>query len=83
MGRLRSYVGSYWRWLGVRLRLSPPGRVFFTVVLVAAIAAFIEARAHGAHEGGAPVVVLTLALVGVIALDVVGRGAVAALRRLI
>src|SRR4051794_12715794 len=27
-------LGSYWRWLGHRLRLSHPGRVLFTVALL-------------------------------------------------
>ena len=73
MARIR----SYWRWLGHRLWLSPPGRVVFTVALIVAIAGFVDARAHGDREGGAPLVVLTLVLIGVVTLDAVGRGAVA------
>jgi hypothetical protein len=79
MARLR----SYWRWLGHRLRLSQPGRVFFTAALLVGVAAIAFARAHGDREGGAPLVVLALVLAGVIALDAVGRGVVAVVRRLI
>jgi hypothetical protein len=74
---------SYWSWLGHRLRLSRPGRVFFTVALLVGVAAIADAQAHGAREGGAPLVVLTLLLVGVVTLDAVGRGVVAGVRRLI
>jgi hypothetical protein len=42
----------------------------------------VVARAHGDREGGAPLVVLALLLTGVVALDAVGRGVVALLRRL-
>ena len=42
----------------------------------------VVARIHGDREGGAPLVVLTLLLVGVVALDAVGRGVVAVVRRL-
>lgn len=38
----------------------------------------VFARADGDREGGAPLVVLALALAGVVVLDAVGRGAVAA-----
>jgi hypothetical protein len=76
-------VRSYWRWLGHRLRLSQPGRVFFTVALLVGIAGMVDARAHGDREGGAPLVVLALVLVGVVTLDAVGRGVVAVVRRLI
>ena len=79
MTRLR----SYWRWLGRRLWLSQPGRVLFTVALLVGVVEMVVARAHGDREGGAPLVVLTLVLAGVVALDAVGRGAVAAIRRLI
>src|ERR1700751_2953681 len=68
---------SYWRWLGQRLRLSQPGRVIFTVSLLAGVAAMVVARAHGDREGGAPLVVLALVVAGVVALDAVGRGVVA------
>ena len=76
-------VRSYWRWLGHRLRLSQPGRVFFTVALLVGVAGIVVARAHGDREGGAPVVVFALLLVGVVTLDAVGRGVVAVVRRLI
>ena len=35
---------SYWRWLGHRLRLSHPGRVFFTVALLVGVAGIVDAR---------------------------------------
>jgi hypothetical protein len=76
-------VRSYWRWLGHRLRLSRPGRVLFTAAILVCVAGFVDARAHGAREGGAPLVVLALVLVGVVTLDAVGRGVVAVVRRLI
>ena len=79
MARLR----SYWRWLGHRLRLSQPGRVFFTVAVLVGVAGIVVARAHGDREGGAPLVVFALLLIGVVTLDAVGRGVVAAVRRLI
>ena len=77
MARLR----SYWRWLGHRLRLSRPGRVLFTVALLAGVVGIVVARAHGDREGGAPLVMLALLLLGVVALDAVGRGVVAVVRR--
>ena len=73
---------SYWSWLGRRLRLSRPGRVFFTGALLVGLAAIAVARAQGAREGGAPLVVLALLLAGVVTLDAVGRGVVAVVRRL-
>ena len=73
-------LGSYWRWLGHRLRLSQPGRVVFTVALLVGVAGIAVARAHGDREGGAPLVMLALLLVGVVTLDAVGRGAVAVFR---
>jgi hypothetical protein len=75
-------LGSYWRWLGRRLRLSQPGRVVFTVALLAGVVEIGVARAHGDREGGAPVVVLGLLLIGVVMLDAVGRGVVGVVRRL-
>ena len=75
-------LGSYWRWLGRRLRLSQPGRVFFTVALLVGVAEMVVARAHGDREGGAPLVVLALLLAGVVTLDAVGRGVFALVRRL-
>jgi hypothetical protein len=56
--------------------------VLFSVALLAGVAAMIVARAHGDREGGAPLVVLALLLAGVVALDAVGRGVVALVRRL-
>ncbi len=79
MTRLR----SYWRWLGHRLRLSQLGRVFFTGALLIGAAAMVVARLQGDREGGAPLVMLTLLLIGVVALDAVGRGVVAVVRRLV
>jgi isopentenyl diphosphate isomerase/L-lactate dehydrogenase-like FMN-dependent dehydrogenase len=57
--------------------------VFFTVALLVGVAGIVVSRAHGDREGGAPLVVLTLLLAGVITLDAVGRGVVALVRRLI
>jgi hypothetical protein len=74
---------SYWRSLGHRLRLSQPGRVFFTAALLVGGAAIVFGRTHGDREGGAPLVVLALVLAGVVALDAGGRGVVAVVRRLI
>ena len=78
-----SRLGSYWTWLGHRLRLSQPGRVLFTVALLVGGAEMVVARAHGDREGGAPLVVLALLLVGVVTLDAVARGVAALFRRLI
>ncbi len=52
-------LGSYWTWLGHRLRLSQPGRVLFTVALLVAVVEMVVARAHGDREGGAPLVVVS------------------------
>ena len=57
--------------------------MFFTVALLVGVAAIVDARAHGAREGGAPVVVFALLLIGVVTLDAVGRGIVAVVRRFI
>jgi hypothetical protein len=70
----------YWAWLGHRLRLSHAGRVLFTVALLLAVAEMAIARLHGDREGGAPLVVLTLLLLGVIVFDAVGRGVVSVVR---
>ena len=75
-------VRGYWRWLGRRLWLSQPGRVVFTVALLVAVAGIADSRAHGDREGGAPLVMLTLLLIGVVTLDAFGRGVVAVFRRL-
>jgi len=56
--------------------------VFFTLALLVGVAEMVVARAHGDREGGAPLVVLALLLVGVVALDTVGRVVVALVRRL-
>ena len=73
----------YWRWLGRWLRLSRPGRALFTATLLLGVAAIVfEHAGRGAREGGAPGVVLTLVLAGVVALDAAGRGVVALARRL-
>ena len=66
-------------WLG----LSHAGRAVFTATLLAGGAGIVFGRAQGDREGGAPLVVLALLVAGVVALDAVGRGAVAAVRRLI
>jgi hypothetical protein len=47
--------------------------VFFTVALLVGVAGIVVARAHGDREGGAPLVVFALLLVGVVTLDAVGR----------
>lgn len=57
--------------------------MFFTVALLVSVTEMVVARAHGDREGGAPLVVLTLVLAAVVALDAVGRGVVAVARRLI
>ena len=55
--------------------------MLFTVALLLGVVAMALARAHGAREGGAPLVVLALLLAGVVTLDAVGRGVVAVVRR--
>jgi len=57
--------------------------VFFTVALLVGVVEIVVARARGDREGGAPLVVLALLLVGVVILDAVSRGVVALVRRLI
>jgi hypothetical protein len=57
--------------------------VLFTGALLVAGTEIVVAWVHGAREGGAPLVVLTLLLVGVVSLDAVGRGVVAVVRRLV
>jgi hypothetical protein len=57
--------------------------VVFSSALLVGVAAMAVARAHGDREGGAPLVVLALLLVGVVTLDAIGRGVVAVARRLI
>jgi hypothetical protein len=57
--------------------------VVFTVTVLAGCAAIVFARAHGAREGGAPVVVLAIVVAIVIALDAVARGGVTVVRRVI
>lgn len=79
---MHSFRG-YWTWLGQRLRLSQAGRVVFTVAFLVCVAGFVDARAHGDGEGGAPLVVLAMVLTGVVVLDAVARGFGAGLRRVI
>jgi hypothetical protein len=57
--------------------------VFFTAALLVGGVAMVVGRVHGDREGGAPLVVLALVLVGVVTLDAVGRGVIAVVRRLI
>jgi hypothetical protein len=57
--------------------------VLFTVAVLVGVATIAVARAHGDREGGAPLVMLAILLAGVVALDAVGRGVVALVRRLI
>jgi hypothetical protein len=54
--------------------------VIFTVALLVGVVGIAVARAHGEREGGAPLVVLALLLVGVVTLDAIGRGVVAVFR---
>jgi hypothetical protein len=51
--------------------------VVFTAALLVGVAEMTLARAHGAREGGAPLVVLALLLIGVVALDAIARRVVA------
>ena len=55
--------------------------MLFNVALLVGVAEMVVARAHGDREGGAPLVVLALLLVGVVTLDAAGRGVVALVRR--
>jgi len=55
--------------------------VVFTAAVLAGGVAIVLARAHGAREGGAPLVVLAMILAVVIALDAVAQGGVAVVRR--
>ena len=57
--------------------------MLFTGALLVGGAEMVIGRAHGDREGGAPLVVFALLLVGVVTLDAVGRGVVAVARRLI
>jgi hypothetical protein len=57
--------------------------VVFTAALLVGVAGITVARAHGEREGGAPLVVLALVLLGVVTVDAVGRGVIAVVRRLI
>jgi len=54
--------------------------VVFTAALLVGVVEIALARAHGAREGGAPLVVFALLLVGVVTLDAIGRGVVAVFR---
>ena len=57
--------------------------MLFTLALLVGVGASVVARVQGEREGGAPVVVLALLLLGVVTVDAVGRGVVAVVRRLI
>jgi len=57
--------------------------VVFTAALLVGVAEIAFARAHGAREGGAPLVVLALLLVGVVTLDAIARGVVAVSRLIV
>jgi hypothetical protein len=57
--------------------------VLFTAALLVGVAAMVYARAQGDREGGAPLVMLSLLLAGVVTVDAVGRTVVALVRRLI
>ena len=57
--------------------------MLFTGALLVGGAEIVLARIHGDREGGAPLVMLTLLLIGVVTLDALGRGVVAVVRRLI
>jgi len=57
--------------------------VIFTGALLVGGAEIVVARVHGDREGGAPLVVMALLLVGVVTLDAVGRGVVAVVRSLV
>jgi hypothetical protein len=57
--------------------------MLFNVALLVGVAEMVVARAHGDREGGAPLVVLALLLVGVVTLDAVVRRVVALVRGLI
>jgi hypothetical protein len=74
---------SYWRWLGHRLGLSRPGRVLFTVALLLGVVGIAIRAGSSDREGGAPLVLFALLLIGVVTLDAVGRGVVTVVRRLI
>jgi hypothetical protein len=57
--------------------------VFFTVALLVGVAGIVVRTGSSDREGGAPLVVFALLLVGVVTLDALGRGVVAVVRRLI
>jgi hypothetical protein len=54
--------------------------VVFTVALLVGVAGIAVSRAHGDREGGAPLVVLALLLLGVVTLDAIGRGVLTVFR---
>jgi hypothetical protein len=56
--------------------------VLFTGALLLGGVEMVVGRVRGDREGGAPLVVLALLLVGVVTLDALGRGVVALARRL-
>jgi len=53
----------------------------FTVALLAGVSLMTFAWAQGAREGGAPLVMLALLLIGVVAADAIGRRVVAVVHR--
>jgi hypothetical protein len=53
----------------------------FTAAILVGIAGIVDARAHGAREGGAPLVVFGLLLLGVVTLDAAGRRVATLARR--
>jgi hypothetical protein len=55
--------------------------VLFTAAILLSVAGVVDARIHGDREGGAPLVVLLMVLLGVVTLDAAGRGVVAMWRR--
>ena len=56
--------------------MSRPGRVLLAVVLLVAVTVMTVNWMHGAREGGAPLVVLAMLAVGVVALDALARAVV-------
>ena len=54
--------------------------MFFTVALLVGVAGIVVRTGSSDREGGAPLVVFALLLVGVVTLDAVGRGLVAVVR---
>jgi hypothetical protein len=88
------HVSGYWHWLRDALKLTLGGRIAFTFVAfvlgglgaAAVIANAVTGGAHGDKEGGAPLVVLGIAIGGmlllVIAVDAAFRSARRGIRHL-